>query len=249
MRKGKVSVVGTGPGVVDFLTAQAVRAIEESDLVIGYRLYVRQIAYLLHGKGKEVIMSSMGSEVERCRFAAAEALKGKNVALVSGGDPGIYGMAGLMLQVAGESEEQPPVEIIPGITAAGAAAAVLGAPLMHDFATISLSDLLTPWEVIEKRLRAAAEADFVIVLYNPRSKGRKDLLARAARIIAGQITGDPAVGLVRAAGREGQEIRQTTLTNLLDHLDFIDMATLVIIGNSNTYWQDGKMITPRGYQL
>ena len=249
MRKGKVSVVGTGPGAVEFLTAQAVRAIEESDLVIGYRLYVRQISSLLEGQGKEVIMSAMGSEIERCRFAAAEALKGKKVALVSGGDPGIYGMAGLMLQVAGEGEEQLPVEIIPGITAAGVAAAVLGAPLMHDFAVISLSDLLTPWVLIDKRLRAAASADMVIVLYNPRSKSRKDLLARAARIIEEQVTGDPAVGLVRSAGREGQEIRQATLASLLNHLDFIDMATLVIIGNSNTYWQDGKMITPRGYQL
>ncbi|MBM4236768.1 MAG: precorrin-3B C(17)-methyltransferase [Firmicutes bacterium] len=249
MHKGKVSVVGTGPGAVEYLTAQAILAIEECDLVIGYRLYVRQISGLLEGKGKEVIMSAMGSEIERCRFAASEALKGKKVALVSGGDPGIYGMAGLMLQVAGEGDEKLPVEIIPGITAAGAAAAVLGAPLMHDFAVISLSDLLTPWVLIEKRLHAAASADMVIVLYNPRSKSRKDLLARAVQIIEEQITGDPAVGLVRAAGREGQEVRKASLKSLLEHLDFIDMATLVIIGNSNTYWQDGKMITPRGYQL
>jgi precorrin-3B C17-methyltransferase len=249
MSKGKISVVGTGPGAAEYLTAQAIRAIEESDLIIGYRLYVKQISSLLEGKNKEVIMSSMGSEIERCRFAAAEAQKGKNVALVSGGDPGIYGMAGLMLQVAGDSEEQLPVDIIPGITAASAAAAVLGAPLMHDFAVISLSDLLTPWEIIEKRLRASAEADFVIVLYNPRSKGRAELLEQTRRIILEYRRPENTVGMVKEAGRADEQIWRTTLGEMESLIDQVDMATLVIVGSTKTYWHNDLMITPRGYDL
>jgi precorrin-3B C17-methyltransferase len=249
MPKGKVSVVGTGPGPVEFLTARAAAAIEESDLVIGYKLYVNQMASLLEDSEKEVISSAMGREVDRCRRAVAEAQKGRKVALISGGDPGIYGMAGLLLQVAQEEETPPEVEIIPGVTAAGAAAAVLGAPLTHDFAVISLSDLLTPWEMIEKRLRAAAEADFVIVIYNPRSHGRSDLLARAREIIMDYRAKENAVGMVRGAGRDGEKTWATNLGDFTCCIDEADMATLVIIGNSKTYWHKGKMITPRGYEI
>ena len=160
--KGRVSVVGIGPGAPGYLTDRAFKAIKESEIVIGYRLYIQQVEHLT--AGKEIISSSMGREVDRCRFAVEKALQGHRVALVSGGDPGVYGMAGLLLQVAGEGENEPAIEIIPGITAAGAAAAVLGAPLMHDYASISLSDLLTPWDLIAKRLEAAAGADFVIVI-------------------------------------------------------------------------------------
>ncbi len=247
MTTGKVSVVGTGPGSMGHLTGQAKEALLESDLVIGYRLYVNQVAELI--EGKEVIASAMGKEIDRCRQAVKEAMNGKKVALVSGGDPGIYGMAGLTLQVAAEESEPPLVEIIPGVTAAGAAAALLGAPLMHDFAIISLSDLLTPWETIDKRLHAAAGADFVIVLYNPRSRGRTDLLSKAREIVLQYQSGNTAVGIVRGAGREEEEKWETTLGDMTCCIEEADMATLVIIGSSKTYWQNGKMITPRGYEL
>lgn len=247
MLQGKISVVGTGPGSPPYLTARAKEALQESDLVIGYKLYVKQVAAMI--EGKEIISSAMGKEIDRCRRAVLEALQGKKVALVSGGDPGIYGMAGLLLQVAGEEPESPPVEVIPGVTAAGAAASLLGAPLMHDYAVISLSDLLTPWETIEKRLHAAAEADFVIVLYNPRSRGRTDLLAKARTIILEHQLGETAVGIVRGAGRDEEKKWATTLEEMTCCMEKADMATLVIIGNSKTYWQKGKMITPRGYEL
>ncbi len=247
MITGKVSVVGTGPGSPEHLTAQAKDVLFESDLVIGYRLYVNHVAELI--EGKEIIASAMGKEVERCRQAVEEAVRGKKVALVSGGDPGIYGMAGLLLQVVGEEPEPPLVEIIPGVTAAGAAAALLGAPLMHDFAVISLSDLLTPWDAIEKRLHAAAAADFVIVLYNPRSRSRTDLLAKAREIVLEHQVEETAVGMIRGAGRKEQQKWEVTLENMTCCMEEADMATLVIIGNSRTYWQNGKMITPRGYEL
>jgi precorrin-3B C17-methyltransferase len=247
VNRGRIFVVGIGPGSYDYLTAQAVKALEESDMIIGYHLYIKQVADII--EGKEIISSAMGKEVDRCRRAVAEAAKGKKVALISGGDPGIYGMAGLLLQVAQEEDSPPEVEIVPGVTAAGAAAALLGAPLMHDFAVISLSDLLTPWETIEKRLHAAAEADFIVVLYNPRSHGRTDLLAKAREIILKHRRGETAVGMVRGAGRDGEKKWKTTLDELTCCMNEADMATLVIIGNSRTYWNDGKMITPRGYEL
>ena len=247
MPAGKVSVIGIGPGLTDHMTAKASEALEESDVVIGYRLYVEQVRNLL-GR-QEIIASSMGKEVERCRLAVDKAGEGKKVALVSGGDPGIYGMSGLLLQLAGEKAPDLDVEIIPGVTAAGAAAALLGAPLMHDFAVISLSDLLTPWELIEKRLEAAAGADFVIVLYNPRSRGRSDLLNRAREIILKHRQGSTPVGIVRGAGRDNQKQWETTLQDLTALIEVVDMASLVIIGNSQTYWDGSKMITPRGYQV
>ncbi|MDW7729917.1 MAG: precorrin-3B C(17)-methyltransferase [Bacillota bacterium] len=249
MKSGKVYVVGTGPGAVDLLTARAVEALKKCEMVIGYHLYVNQIVDLLVEDKQEVVYSAMGREVERCRQAVDEAARGKDVALVSGGDPGIYGMAGILLQVAQEKNPSPAVEIISGVTAASEAAAVLGAPLTHDFSIISLSDLLTPWEVIEKRLRAAAEADFVIVIYNPRSHGRSDLLYRAREIIMGYRSPENAVGMVRRAGREDQQHWQTNLEGLEQLIEQADMATILIIGNSKTYWQQGRMITPRGYEL
>jgi len=247
MSSGKVSVVGNGPGLPGHMTARAREAIEESDMVIGYKLYLEQVAELT--EGKEVVASAMGKEVERCRRALDEARSGKKVALVSGGDPGIYGMAGLLFQVAGEDENRVEIEVVPGVTAAGAAAAVLGAPLMHDFAVISLSDLLTPWEQIEKRLAAAAAADFVMVIYNPRSRGRSDYLARAGEIILTHRQEKTPVGIVRGAGRIDQQQWHTTLGELSSYLEVVDMASLVIVGNSSTYREGDKMITPRGYPL
>jgi precorrin-3B C17-methyltransferase len=249
MKSGKVYVVGTGPGAVDLLTTRAVEALKKCELVIGYRLYVNQITELLDEDNQEVVYSAMGREVERCRQAVDEAAKGKDVALVSGGDPGIYGMAGILLQVAQEKNPPPAVVIISGVTAASEAAAVLGAPLTHDFSIISLSDLLTPWEVIEKRLRAAADADFVIVIYNPRSHGRSDLLYRAWEIIMEYRSAENAVGMVKGASREDQQLWQTSLKGLDQLIEQADMATIVIIGNSKTYWEQGRMITPRGYEL
>ncbi len=247
MPAGKVSVVGIGPGLPDHMTAKAREALEKSDVVIGYKLYVEQVKNLL--SQQEIIASSMGKEVERCLLAIDEAGNGKKVALVSGGDPGIYGMSGLLLQLAGEKNPSLEVEIIPGVTAAGAAAALLGAPLMHDFAVISLSDLLTPWELIEKRLEAAAYADYVIVLYNPRSRGRSDLLSRAREIVLKHRQSETPVGIVRGAGRNNQKQWETTLEELTVLIEAVDMASLVIIGNSHTYWDGCKMITPRGYQV
>ncbi len=247
MSLGKVSVIGTGPGSPEYLTCRAREALEESELIVGYRRYVEQVQILI--EGKEVVSSAMGKEVDRCLLAIEEAKNGKKVALVSGGDPGIYGMAGLLLQVAGKEKNPPEVEIIPGVTAAGAAAAVLGAPLMHDLCMISLSDLLTPWDLIEKRLKAASEADFVIVLYNPRSHGRSELIGKAIEIVLKERSGVTPVGIVKSAGRENQEKIETTLDEMSGCLEAIDMASLVIIGNSSTYWQNGLMITPRGYAV
>jgi precorrin-3B C17-methyltransferase len=189
----------------------------------------------------------MGKEVERAKLAVAKAKEGKNVVMVSSGDPGVYGMAGIVLEVAAQEETSFPVEIIPGVTAATAASAILGAPLVSDFAVISLSDLLTPWETIERRLEAAASADFSIVLYNPQSQGRIEPLAKAYEIMLKHVKPDTPVGIVRQAGREGEK---ATITALRDMLDCdIDMVTTVVVGNSATKVVNGKMVTARGYNL
>jgi precorrin-3B C17-methyltransferase len=247
MAVGKVMVIGIGPGSPEYLTQQGRKALEESELVVGYQLYLKQVEELI--AGKEIAALGMGSEIKRCCLAAEEAAKGKKVALISGGDPGIYGMAGLLLQVVQGLVNRPEVEIIAGLTVAGAAAALLGAPLMHDFAVISLSDLLVPWSLIEKRLYAAAEADLVTVLYNPRSRSRTKQLILAREIFLQYRQGDAPVGIVRNAGREGQAVLGTTLAGLLAWQDKIDMVSVVFIGNSSSYWHEGRMFTPRGYRL
>lgn len=215
---------------------------EEAEAIVGYRTYLDLIPGFL--TGKKVVESGMTQEIHRCREALALARSGLEVAVVSGGDPGVYGMAGLILELLEEGEEVF-VEIIPGITAATAAAAVLGAPLMNDFAVISLSDLLTPWEVIEGRLRAAARGDFVVALYNPRSKNRTRPIERAREIFLECRGVATPVGIVRNARREGEQTAITTLGKMLDHP--IDMLTTVIIGNSQTSVRGGFMVTPRGY--
>jgi precorrin-3B C17-methyltransferase len=189
----------------------------------------------------------MGQEVERARVAVAKALENKRVAVISSGDPGVYGMAGVVLEVAANEKAAVPIEIIPGVTAATAAAAALGAPLVGDFAVISLSDLLTPWQLIEKRLNAAAEADFVIVLYNPQSQGRKEPLAKAHQILLKYRSQETPVGIVKAVGRDGEKVVITTLGSMLEHE--IDMATAIIVGNSTTRIVNERMVTPRGYRL
>ncbi len=243
--KGKIYVVGLGPGNLKEMTIRAEEAIQDSDVIIGYDVYIKLIKKLL--KGKKIISSGMKKEIERCKIALEFAKKGKKVSLVSSGDAGIYGMAGPLLEMKIKEDNLVEVEIIPGVSAANAAAAILGAPLMHDFAVISLSDLLTPWEVIAKRLSLAVEGDFVIALYNPRSRGRWRHINKAREIFLTHRRGDTPVGIVRRAGRVGEE---KILTNLQDMLEYeIDMFSVILIGNSHTYIQGGKMVTPRGYSI
>lgn len=248
----KLFVVGIGPGGLNHMTFEAHQAIEQAEVVVGYQTYLEFIEPLL--AGKEVVSSGMMREVERCQQALAIAAEGKTVALVSSGDAGIYGMAGLALELAEPKLDAPPspyrdveIVVVPGVSAVQAAASVLGAPLMHDFAVISLSDLMTPIELIRKRLRAAAEADFVVALYNPRSKGRVTQIEEAAAIFIEARGPQVPVGIVRNACRSGESRIVTTLGEMLNHP--IDMFSIVIIGNAATRISaDGRIITPRGYE-
>jgi adenosylcobyric acid synthase len=238
----KLYVVGLGPGNLKNMTYEAHEAIESADTVVGYKTYLDLIKPLLCGK--EVVSSGMTKEVERCREALRLAGEGKTVALVSSGDAGVYGMAGLVLELSPPEDIE--VVIVPGVSAVQAAASVLGAPLMHDFAVISLSDLLTPWDLIERRLEAAAAADFVVALYNPRSKGRILHIERAREILLTSRSPETPVGIVRNACRDQQEKILSTLAGM--PLDSIDMFSLVIVGNSATYVdKHQRMVTPRGY--
>jgi len=231
-----------GPGDRQYLAPAALAALQTADVIVGYKSYLNFIKDLL--VDKQVVSSGMKKEIDRARQAFEMASKGYSVAVVSSGDPGVYGMAGIVMEVAGGSV---PVEIIPGITAATSAAAVLGAPLMHDFAVISLSDLLTPWEKILCRLEAAGQGDFVVVLYNPRSQGRESHIETARQVLLKYKHPDTPVGLVKNARRYGEQSIITTLGQM-DRKD-VDMLTTVIVGNAETRVQDGKMLTPRGYQL
>ncbi|MBS4007296.1 MAG: precorrin-3B C(17)-methyltransferase [Clostridium sp.] len=235
-------MVGLGPGGQETLTPQAKEALLQAEVVVGYTTYLKLIESLI--AGKVILASGMKKEIDRARAAVVEALTGKHVAVVSGGDPGVYGMAGPVLEVAPAGLA---VDVIPGVTAATAAAALLGAPLTHDFAVISLSDLLTSWEVIERRLAAAAEADFVLVLYNPRSKGRAEHLQNALEIIKKYRDNSTPVGIVKDYGRADEKQIITTLALLLP--EDVDMTTTVVIGNSQTKLLHGRMVTPRGYRL
>lgn len=243
---GFLSVVGSGPGLADHLTPAARAAILTADTLVGYGPYLDQLGTIV--QGKQLLSSGMTREIDRCRMAIQLAREGRNVALVSGGDAGIYGMAGLVFELlAAEGDRTLRVDVIPGISAFQAAASRLGAPLMHDTAIISLSDLLTPWETICKRLSAAASADFVVALYNPRSTRRTTQLEEARRICLEHRPATTPVGVVRNACREGEEVSLTTLGDLLDCP--VDMATVVIIGNSATFVDAaGRMVTPRGYE-
>ena len=239
--RGHLAIVGLGPGDPALLAPAARRAVREADVVIGYRAYVEQVAPLLR-LGQDVRPSPLGDEVARARDAVGAAAAGRRVALVSSGDAGVYAMASVALEVAPDGLT---VDVVPGITAAQAAAARLGAPLGHDFCTVSLSDLLTPWDVIEARLRAAAEADFVVALYNPRSRGRDWQLGRAVEILAGERAPDTPVGMVTAARRPREDVVLTTLAELDPAL--AGMTTTVIVGSSRTTILAGRMVTPRGY--
>ena len=239
-----ISVIGTGPGAGEHLTGAAREAILASDVVIGYKTYLDLVTDLL--EGKEVVSSSMMQEVDRCARAFELAEEGKRVALVSGGDPGIYAMAGLVYEMAVEKDSGVAIEIIPGIAAINGCAARLGAPLMHDFAAVSLSDLLTDWELIEKRLHGVASTDFVTALYNPRSKRRQEHLVKAREIFLQYRPGTTVVGIVTGATRDNEVVVVTDLEHLLD--EEIGMQSTVLIGNRTTFAWHGKMITPRGYK-
>ena len=238
----KLWIIGLGPGGGEDLTGKARKALAESDAIVGYTVYIDLIrAEFGH---KELLTTPMRKEQERCEMALALADTGKTVAMVCSGDPGVYGMAGLCYEL---SPKWPEVElsVLPGITAACGGAAVLGAPLMHDFCLISLSDLMTPWEKIEKRLRAAAEADFVLCIYNPSSHKRKDYLARACAILLEAKSPDTPCGYVREIGRDGEAATVLPLGQLKDAQ--VDMFTTVFVGNSQTKVINGKLVTPRGY--
>lgn len=241
---GKLYIVGIGPGGREGMTREAAQALQESDCIVGYHVYTQLVQE--EYPDKEYYTTPMTKEVDRCRQALAFAAEGRTISLVCSGDAGVYGMSGLVYQL---QEEYPDVEIqvVAGVTAALAGAAVLGAPLIHDFALISLSDLLTPWEKIEKRLLLAAEADFVIVLYNPSSKKRHDYLQKACDLILQHQSPDTVCGLVEQIGREGERSQVLTLEQLRNTQ--VNMFTTVFIGNSQTREMNGKMITPRGYEL
>ena len=239
---GELDLVGIGPGDRRYLTAEAEDALARADLLCGYTLYVDLIRD--DYPGKEIYSTPMTQEIERCRYALSRAAEGARAALVCSGDAGIYGMAGPVLEMA---EDYPDVEIniYPGITAAVAGAAIIGAPLMNDFAVISLSDRLTPWEMIEKRLRGAAAGDFVICLYNPGSRKRKEHLKKAVQILLENKSADTLCGYVRNIGRAEEQHGILTLGELESFE--ADMFTTVYVGNSRTEAVNGKMVALRGY--
>lgn len=238
---GKLYVIGIGPGGLEHMTLRAKEAIDECNIVVGYNKYIDMIKPLV--EDKELFSTGMRGEESRCRKALELSKENNTVALISTGDSGIYGMAGLILQM----QEDENVEIIPGVTASSAAGSVIGAPLMHDNCNISLSDLMTPYDLIKKRVRNAADADMIISLYNPRSKGRPHYLREAIEIIKEYRELNTPVAVVRHALRDGQEYKLFTLENFDEEV--VDMFSIVIVGNSQSFIKNGKFITPRGYNI
>ncbi|MFN3533615.1 MAG: precorrin-3B C(17)-methyltransferase [Candidatus Brocadia sp.] len=238
-------MVGIGPGARSEISQRALDALKNSETIVGYKLYVDLVKDII--KDKQIITTAMRREIERVELAIQEALAGKVVSIISSGDPGVYGMAGLVLEMISKENIDLPLEIISGIPAANAAAAVLGAPLMHDYAVISLSDLLTPWEIIERRVKCAAEADFVIVLYNPKSSQRDWQIEKTANIVLQHKSPSTLVGIVKDVCREDESVIITTLDKMTSYP--IDMTTIIIIGNSTTFQYRNYIITKRGYQL
>ena len=238
----KLYVVGIGPGAPGEMTLRAREALERAEVIAGYGVYADLVRPMY--PDKEYLITPMRRESERCRAAVEAAYAGRTVAMISSGDAGVYGMAGLVLELAEGREID--VEVVPGVTAALSGGAVLGAPLTHDFAVVSLSDLLTPWEKIERRLECAAAADFCIVLYNPASHRRVGHLRRACEIILRHARADTVCGAVRNIGREGERVDLMMLRNLMEYP--ADMFTTVFVGNSQTRIIDGRMVTPRGYR-
>jgi precorrin-3B C17-methyltransferase len=246
---GKLFIVGVGPGHHDHMTFRAKQAIEESNTIVGYETYVNLVEDLIGGK--EVHRYAMTQEVERAHQCIDLAKSGKIVSLVSSGDPGIYGMAGLIYEILAEEgwdrKTGLNVEIVPGVSSLNSCAALVGSPLMTDFAVVSMSDLLVPWEIIIKRVEAAAQGDFVIVIYNPASKKRIHQLQDARKILLKYRSPNTPVAIVKGAFRESEEVVLTDLENMEEHNDKLGMITTVIIGNSSTYKYKDMMINPRGY--
>ena len=240
---GKLTVVGIGPGNYDNMTVRADRVLRECQMIVGYHVYVDLVRERY--PDKEFLTTPMTKEADRCRMALDAARTGKDVAMVCSGDSGIYGMAGLLYQLRGEAEE-PEIEVVPGLTAACSGAALLGAPLTHDFAVVSLSDRLTDWETIERRLTAAAEADLSLVLYNPASRARPDYLKRACGILLRVLPKDRPCGVARNIGRNGEGYELMDLS-ALENFD-ADMFCTVFVGNSQTRVIGGRLVTPRGYR-
>lgn len=240
----RIYIVGIGPGREEMMTGEAVAALEQADVIVGYTVYVKLLGERF--AGKKLLTTPMRQETERCELCFREAEAGKRVVLICSGDAGIYGLASLMYEL-GEEYPQTELIVIPGITAASSGAAVLGAPLNHDFCVISLSDLLTPWELIERRLRAAAEGDFAMAIYNPSSHRRKDYLKRACEILLEKIEKERPCGYVENIGREGTRAVTCTLEELLN--SEVNMFTTVFIGNSQSVIMDGKLVTKRGYEI
>ena len=243
--KGTLTVVSTGPGKRDHMIPAAKQALLEADAVAGYKSYLELVEDLI--REKKIISNGMRQEVERCEAAIEEARGGSRVCMISGGDAGVYGLAGLILELL-DPEEQSEVRVIPGVTSATACASLLGAPLIHDFAVISLSNLLTESDLIRKRLRLAAEGDFVTVLYNPKSIKRVELFYETADIYLKHRSPETPVGIVKDAYRDSQTVKIVKLGELKDQ-DWVDMRTTVVIGNSHTMVSGGRMITPRGYRI
>lgn len=244
----KIVVVGIGPGSFEDMTPRARKAIESAQVVAGYKTYIKLIEELL--EGKEVIGTGMTQEVDRCQAAVEAAAAGKDTVVVSSGDSGVYGMAGLVLELVLQLPEGQRPQwggVVAGVSAVNASASLLGAPLMHDFAVISLSDWMTPWDLIQKRAALAAEGDFVIALYNPKSRHRPDYIYEIQKILLEHRAGTVPVGIVSSASREKESIVISDLAHFTD--EEIGMFSMVIIGNSSTYVKDGYMITPRGYKL
>ncbi len=247
---GKLFIVGVGPGHHDHMTFRAKKVIEESDTIVGYTTYVNLVQDLI--TGKDVYQYAMTQEVERAQQCIDLAKEGKIVSLVSSGDPGIYGMAGLIYETLAESGWDPKtglqVEIVPGVSALNSCSAIIGSPLMTDFAVLSMSDLLVPWEIIVKRVEAAAQGDFVIVIYNPSSKKRIHQLQETRKIILKYRKPSTPVAIIKGAYRESQTVVLTDLENLEKHSDKLGMISTVIVGNSSTYNYKDLMINPRGYK-
>lgn len=242
--KNRIYIIGMGPGREEMMTAEAIQALEMSDVIVGYTVYIQLLGERF--TGKELLTTPMRQEEERCRLCFEEAAKGKQVALICSGDAGVYGLASLMYEM-GKAYPETELVVIAGITAANSGAAVLGAPLNHDFCVISLSDLLTPWEKIEKRLVAAAEGDFAIAIYNPSSHKRKDYLMRACDILLRTIEEERPCGYVENIGREGTKAITCTLRELREAQ--VNMFTTIFIGNSGSEIMNGRLITKRGYQI